>query len=420
MPITPDAGADFGDKVLFNNGEGLDEADLNRINAEWMKEMYTRGALDISELNAVLNMGYNTGQGASLMSTAVYNIASTILMTMSPKALPIANGSVRTDLNILSRTHTIAKARGAGVGGPYFTNEGQLNILTLDEDQVNFTLGAAPATNPRWDTVFLDLDTENRDSVARDFKDASTLALSSSAQNKTRGRLLSGQVVAGTEAATPDFPSGATGEVPWVSVKRTVGESTPLPKQMFAYHAYPPRLAVEDVLGQDMIRIGSGLWSTDTLGFGSSEHSGGVGTADLIAVPKRMNAGCRLIGVGIHTDMAASPQDHAVQVGQFQYQLASGPTFTSLVDIGSGSPMGLSQDGFQFASERDWSVSTGIRLPIWGNGGHYGPIFNEEAHDFTSTASLFEKLAVKVSNGPSSTTWNAGDRVCLVRFIYLY
>ncbi len=271
-----------------------------------------------------------------------------------------------------------------------------------------------PAANPRWDSLEIELEEIYEDTDSRDTEDAATRALTTGTPNKRIGvDFAAVGWVSGAEAALPDFPALTAGRARILSVKRIVGEGGTILRDAYACHLYPVRLGFEDVMAEDC-QYDPSAWSPT--GMGILERLTTSASDGLNFISRNMHAGCRLLAIGVSWSVANEPE---IILGRATFDGSSGLATTSIVDC-SGNDGGPSVgNGLTYIGEAEWSLAGLLEsgaetpYPIWGNGHSYGPLFtNELATDAAS------KLYVALSE--QLDTWDTGDQINFVRFIYAY
>lgn len=402
-------------KVLFNDGEGLQHADLNLLQMKLEARQLEVGGFDGSG-----GIGLAIGQGDSVegVHASSPNLGEFATANWVPfGSTPLARiNPARTALNIAGGC-CIQDVAGGTPGTPPTGASTTLAYRGLDTRNMvtDLTGDAAPGSgNPRWDAWGIRLGYEQEEATARDFKDGSTDALTSTTPDKEERITAETEFVVGSQAAAYEVPTMTSGFRPIVTKRRAVGESSPYTANDFYYHAYPTRLGIEDVFGQEMTTSGVGEadWFKEAQAAGEPylvKNAAGAGY--VIAWPRTLHAGCRLIGVGVC--MSESGEDTNILIRRDTFSGTTGLWSSATIgDIGNGGPLG-GDDGFSVAGEADWSGSD--ILPIWGNGTTYGPMYQPESagpigQDVT-------RLSVRLEE---NTSWADATKIHFVRFYYLY
>jgi len=402
-------------RLLFNAGEAVYEDDLMRLQAyAAMREVAMRRRW--GRFGSI-----NSASGVHIWGARTDGTDAAVSGSIPPGALLTPSASIAPDCRDLlvagdgkliyssgGETHLFRAAGGtlnAAEEGPW--------LFTLDDEQVSEAVpGTLPTTNPRWDTLWLGVDGDDTDAETRDIRDGATGALSTSSLDKVNQLSLVGSWTQGAETATPAFDAAIpTDKYAYVSVRRAVGETNIDPLDV-AYHAYPMRIAYEDVLGRDFAQVGAaGTYKEDVLGFGGIQLVS-AGNMDFYAIPRNMNPACRLLGVAIATNGMSDTM--ALQLGYLDYPTTGSVSFNLLSAVAGGA-MDTGSQGFAGEGEEHWTpAGSNIRLPIWGNGTHYGPLFAVEslAYGYAPT----RRLAMRLFNASMLAT----DIFHFVRFIYAY
>ena len=432
----PSPSSGFFNLLRFNDGEGIYDTDFNdlsqRLNARNLGLDFWAGrALGRARRPADFRHGFNFG--TSLHSDGTQGGALQQATTYVPfpydGILRPQNAATAVDLGALFvENGVLAYAVNGSQQGTRPDHSGQIASIVLgDEDHDlggDIISNAAPgAGGPRWDTLGVRVNYETTANQPRDFKDAVTGALTSQAFDKLEKLYTDYQYLVGPQ--DPDYQPGALdpGFAPLVTIRRPQGEGpSPLDPDNFYYHAYPMRLGIEDIPGYEMQPRNSGLWGPDVVHHGSiAKLVNGPGT--ILAIPRRLHAGCRVIGVGVIG--SGWNCDARIEVGRFQYAAGGGtPSFVPQVDLSASTgvgPISGSQSGWLSAGEVDWSGGAQYPLPLWGNGTTRGPLFETHAQSYTITPSPFDKLAVRISEEQAGVAeWVGGDQIFLIRIFYLY
>jgi hypothetical protein len=411
-------------KQLFNDGEGLTHGDLNEISTKLERKFWEQSMLGGMDLGRALFIDFNDAAGLDLFVAGPGNGSTSRAFCPFPYNGPV----IFDDLDKLTWHQRI----GAGVFGQRWSSNltgsqpdgsSSVTIMRTMEDS-EYDIGddiknnAAPGSgDPRWDTWGFLMGYDTGDSQTRDFEDATTRAKSTASQDKEMLIDVTWDYQLGPQSATFDMATLTANYVPYLTLRRPVGEGDPFDIDDVYYQAYPMRLGIEDIPGYELHFLGTegSTWDEDTIGQASLEKiSAATGTA--YAIPRTMHDGCRLVGLGVISDGWLN--DPYIKIGKFGYDSSGVATFSSIVDVGSaGGGAITSAAGFAGVGELDWSPSSTKLLPIWGNGMTSGPLFVPHRYDYGSAKTAFNKLAVEFS---LDTSWAAGDRIKLVRFIYLY
>lgn len=409
--------ADFYPKVRFNDGEGIDEADFNELQHLLERQIHERAIPMPAELAAATQMARASAQGGNphsdisggqVLSGAALDAAYSYL----PASLAGPDKSVghiaidgSGDLDIRWGLQSLAQLKNGSMSGTEPTSASDAMVYTLDDEEFTHLTIARPTTNPRYDSLGFRMGWGTGDNQSRDSEDAATRALSTAMVDKDDLITIASEVIQGTEAAFPTLPAHTAGYVRLMAIRRETGE-TSLDEDNVEYYGMPMRLAVETVNGSEIGYTTGANWDTDLYGHLQRAAIGGVDT--IFAMPRRMHAGCRLVGFLINTQGMAS--DHDLDIGYVAYSATGVPSFTSLQAIGGGSPLSLSGDGSSFIGLDEFS------FPYWGNGRTYGPLFS--TMDVNPAENLPDtRLAINIS---PNTAWAAGEYINFVKFFFTY
>lgn len=429
----PSGSSGLFNKRRFSDGEGLVHTDLNDLSH--MLDSRRLGtdfwnARALGRAQSVNTFQHGNVRGVSLHGSGVQEsgLLSSRLYVPWPYdgvIRPQAAASAVDPAELFVENGVLVYLENNNMQGTAPDEFGEVAVVTLrDTDHdlgANITGNPAPgAGNPRWDTLGVRLNFETSDSQTRDFKDAVTGALSTQSQDKAFKLFTDYEYTVGVQSGGYSPSAFATaGQVPLLTIRRPVGEGATLDPDDFYYHAYPLRLGVEDIPGYELLPA-IGTWGVDTQGQGSLQKSGS-GPGSVLAIPRQIHSGCRIVGVGVLGGDWGN--DAKVELGLWSYATTGVPVFTSRVDLGSATGIGPitgTQDGFQAAGEGDWSSGVPFPLPIWGNGHHRGPLFVTHAQAYTSS-SPFDKVALRLQERQLGVfEWADLAKIYLVRFYYLF
>lgn len=197
-------------QVLFNDGEGLTQDDLNNIQRYARAQLYDAnlqyliGATkrSIDPANLVLDPEYGGQNGTDVETRFCY--------CLSPGAAFLKQGSA---------SNKVAIAPGVLLQKVGTTNGTEATLLSYHfTGAEEFTLTAGDGANPRVDLLQMKLEYISGNSESRDFEDAATRIVTSTTPNKARRVQCTLSVKAGTPAATPTIPEPDAGYVPVGSV----------------------------------------------------------------------------------------------------------------------------------------------------------------------------------------------------------
>ena len=431
-------------KVNYSDGEALTDGDLNRmshaVDARAV-EVYSR--LNGGDIGNVFDMG----QGASKEGNALANghqgnlvNFDTVLIDPYPLSSPFnfgedVNGDAFVGNGVLGMKHS------GLLPGTRPSDSPDVLYALLDSEALTLATGrdanAAPgAGDPRWDCYGIRFSYTTGNPDMRDFEDAVTRALSSGNTDKDHILQVDDEYVVGSQSATYDVTAIASlsaGFVPAMIVRRPVGSGTTLTADDIHYLGFPTRLGFEDVMGYegqwsrsvgDPYDITAAFAPTDGVGEPAAEWFGASGGSVLRYWPRTMHPGCRLVGIMIIGQ--GFDQDQEVSLMRSSWTSLGVHSVTKLANLDDGSSSGrLNAEAAGvyasgIGSDPDWAIVGGARFPtpgypVWGNGRTYGPT----SHDQTQGPVAVDKLFVQLEN-PGGDTYDAGDRIHLVRFVYLH
>lgn len=190
-------------EILWNDGEGLEPADLNNAQRFLRAQLWDAAfSQRIRAFGEEYNVDANSAHLYSYGGGAVRKHASARVVT-NDEGLIAMHGA----------------AGGFGLG---FTGaDAQVLSYYLAANELQTTLDVGDA-NPRIDLICVKLehiDNDAADQESRDFKDATTAALSTTTPVKRRKVRLTKQVVKGTPAGSPVEPAVPAGFVKWAAVE---------------------------------------------------------------------------------------------------------------------------------------------------------------------------------------------------------
>lgn len=184
-------------RVIFNNGEGADGYDLNDA------QVFRQSAFQDFFIQPSLNLFPD--------NSFIYPYLQ-------------ENGGIFSEgIQPLARPSAIANTVTNGAGTIYWNVDGynaqtpnsatpKIYAIELAANalQVNSAELTPDVTNPRWAIIYLNLTT-GTDNASRRFKDNTTRAVTTQSVPKYQKVIITTNVVLGTPAANPVFPSGYTG-----------------------------------------------------------------------------------------------------------------------------------------------------------------------------------------------------------------
>lgn len=186
---------------LFNDGEGLVFGDLN--------DLARMGHARVTDQLLERTAGYiatSSNNDPDLPGEAGQNPATfSLIYTMSGGDCMIVEGSAATKVALRPGT-LFQKIAGADGNEPSF-----LPFTINSVADVDLTIAAGDATNPRVDILQCKLEWESAVTESRDFKDATTGVVTTITPNKRRRVKATFSIKQGTAAATPVYPAPDTG-----------------------------------------------------------------------------------------------------------------------------------------------------------------------------------------------------------------
>jgi hypothetical protein len=187
------------DQVYFNDGEGLDHTDLNLLQDKAKVGLQDGFWAQIAKAS----------EASEVPSTSYLFAPSITSARPEPSVTLVVPHSVGT---LCQQTDTLD---GDGLAfASFFLSD---NMLPITFSAYTGTVGWA-----RWDTVWVKIDHVATSTESRDFKDASTSALTTTTPAKDYKPRLTWTVVEGTPAASASAVESATapaGYVKWYAVK---------------------------------------------------------------------------------------------------------------------------------------------------------------------------------------------------------
>jgi hypothetical protein len=188
----------FFDRVLFNDGEGIDHADFNTL----QQMMRAQVADTLWSMHARLS----EAQYVPTVNTQIW-------VPTGSHAMAKAGGS---NLQVVSTAGLIAQYATATDPDGATPRMLQYWLAANDITQV---CNAADATNPRFDLIAVKLtDGVASASTSKDFQDAITGAVTTTSFNKRTSTTLTVSYVPGTPAGSPAFPAIPAGFAAWAYV----------------------------------------------------------------------------------------------------------------------------------------------------------------------------------------------------------
>lgn len=183
----------FG-RMLFNDGEGIEFADLTAIDARGQAILWDQ---IIAMLPQQLVTGATTVDPSFTDTQTLTSIPYALSLT-STDARPI-QGSANNKVKIAAGT--LMQAIGTATG----VEPALLAVMMPGTDEV--TIANGDATNPRVDLIQIAMSYIQDTPTSRDFQDGTTRALTTTTPNKRRRVAYALTVKQGTPAASPTYPT---------------------------------------------------------------------------------------------------------------------------------------------------------------------------------------------------------------------
>jgi hypothetical protein len=265
---------------------------------------------------------------------------------------------------------------------------------------------------PRWDVVYLSVSWVNGPTVARDFKDAVTGALTTSNPSKRRIATLTKTLAKGTPAAAPIMAADTPiGTVPLYAVYVPAGHTGVFTNDQIVDFRHPLGYYHEDVYAVDAWNRGAftGSWTRIAGGaFGAMAAANNTDTLTFVPQGPR-GSQARLVGVSA---LVGNPGiGGAMNVHRFNASNYGTPeaTLIPLSDLAGGSvAAGSAVWKSQWATDGFKPAPTfNGRFPAWITG-NYNPIAAAAA----SGTNAFTRLGV------TYTSQAVNARISLVRFTF--
>jgi hypothetical protein len=402
---------DLFKQVLWNDGEGITDGDLNlsqrnlsaRLFDQLLREMRRQSTMP---LTAVASHDPEMACGQAAIDVTRHCFALTAGGGF------IVPGAVAR--HIRCRAGTILQHTGVPAGA-----EETLLPYTFVDDEIDLTLAVGDATNPRIDLIEVQLAFVNGDPTSRDFKDASTFALTTTTPNITRRVVATVQVKAGTPAATPLHPDVTAGFCAMGAVYVPALHNAVFTRAQLMDTRFPLGVSVYDVPSWQFDRGASAAaWIIGTTTGRRSVASPTNTDPFLIHIPKHGQTS-RVVGFGIHGTWATGGGSaNLVRLVRVTYGNGV-PVITEIADLtslltGTGTPafryvtfdalMELGTPGDAAHGLR--SAVNACGDPIWANGWRGGPI-QEYLNLNPAPRNNVEHLAIEVNGNDVSEVWMA-------------
>jgi len=403
--------------VLFNDGEGLDEADLNKsqnildakISERGFRVGGLAGAFDLDN-DVTGNPNGDAGSDARAIG-----LSPTRIIIPDPFCFTLNNFSVSAggalsfdtgNMLIIQRAGVAAGTAPDGLGNSF----GDILSYVPDDSELAESANARPTVNSRWDSFNLAISHTSGGPTSRDFEDASTRALSTTTPNKDMERTMLSEYNSGAESATPSYPAVTAGYGRYLTVLRETAESS-LNEDNVRLHAFPGELRIEKMSGDDAWTTSPADFVANAARVGSLYRSGsGVG-GTVYFIPRQLNEGSRLVGFGMSC-LNFSNDLAGIDIVRLA-EVAGVINVEDILDISA--EFSTSTNGYSFMGLDELVDAQGNELPVWGNGRTYGPLFSDKAGAPVSGKNV-DRVAVRITD---AANWTVGDIINYVEFYYL-
>jgi hypothetical protein len=193
-------------QVLFNDGQGLTHTDLNDLTRFLESKIWDQILHSLIGNTTYTAFNGTNGRDPCFGGQDGTDHASNLAYCLTPGAAYLRQGSSTAKIQIAPGT-LLQKV------GTLDGNDPKLIAFTFAGTE-EFTLTSGDATNPRVDLLQMKLEYVNADSQSRDFEDAATRVVTSTAMNVKRRVQCTISVKIGTPAASPTIPDPDSGYVP--------------------------------------------------------------------------------------------------------------------------------------------------------------------------------------------------------------
>lgn len=254
--------------VNFLDGEGASHTDMNAFRD------YMRALEGDMRLGALLHM-------VNQQSASIAVPKTTALYASGLGAAPVPSGTNLQINNVAGPVHQNLLTTEPDGATP------QLLTYWVEANELQTTLGAGDATNPRIDLIEVKLEVVD-ESESRDFMDASGIVSSTTGVTRKKIQLTKNTKV-GTPAATPAAPSVTAGYVPWCYVWVPATYASTFGYLHIWDFRYPLGYSRPLVAGPGMY---SSAW---TYSAGGGTWSSSAGSQALYVPVPSMNTGARLL-----------------------------------------------------------------------------------------------------------------------------
>lgn len=402
-------------QVNFNDGEVIEENDLNRLQSLLFHKIIERSGR-LGCLGGSQSFGHQTGGngpfspgGAEMgqRGATFQALSSSSIYTPDPLGFVLEDFSINQSgfLNFSYGDQILVQRSNRDTPGTPPPGFGRVLSVAIADGEVGFGNIANPLVRPRIDSIGFRLGHGQSNIENRDIVGPSGI-LTNANVNKNQDIVLESELVQGDELDSPVAPTHTTGFNRFITMRRIIGESNVQPSDV-QLHSFPMQLKTETVWGRDMgHRVGA--WdSGGQAGMGIRKKEDGGDT--LLVIPRNMNEGCRLVGIGLGF---GRPLGNDVDIHIISYELngSGNAQINVFEDIGSGNPLSTSGGGFMFAGLPDFAS------PYWGNGRTYGPLLSRLSESSEAHSLIFTQIGLSLG---LTTDWTDGKEIHFVRFYYL-
>lgn len=319
----------FAKKMLFNDGEGIAPADFNDL----QKFIYAQLVDNLlgGGLCAALGDPANPGtltdleDGESITGLS-FDFETNRVFCPYPSAGYFKPAGTARQLNIVRGPVLVAS-----LDEPFNANDEAWALLFLGFTTLTTSVG--DATNPRYDLVeirktgagWADGDTESRD-----FKDATTGAVTTTTPAKRRTFTYTVAIKEGTPAATPAYPTPTAGAYVLGAIYVPAGHNAVHDPLNIRDMRWPlGHLRVYDVPIRALHLGDTNPWALQDSLFYAQANA--TGTTPLWAICPTGAKGGRLVGVGLYGTAGATSNAHLYRVQHNGH--GGGATLTALAEF---------------------------------------------------------------------------------------
>lgn len=380
--------------ILYSDGEGAEFGDFNNSQRAIMSPIW----------RAFSDIGRNS-TGTESWSN---NPTSFLAVLGAGDAQPVPNTSLAlgiklTDGMIMQRMSNTFDPADSNVLGYFVDAPGDAGTA--------FTHAAADPTLPRWDLVVASLARGAGGLENRDFKDATTGALTSVSLSKRRNVQLTTQLIAGTPNASPAIPAVPGGTLPLYAVLVPAAYNAVFTQDQIIDYRMPLGLTVLDVYAADMWRRGSFLETGGSIALDAERAFPQITVpaagCQVAFLPPLLGSGARLLSVGALMSPNGVTGSH--QIERFRSNnnaVLFGTLVNSLGTSLLSAVSSVNTSTFKRADTTALPNSTlgGVTTPIWSSG-YASPL--EQGNN-----AFMNRVGVRWTSG------TAADSHCLMRFVF--